>query len=157
MKLNLLRVGLLVAATAIAADCQIPNGADTPAFGSQAQVFQKDAVMKSFATGGTLAQGMNYRVMTGRHTTPGEVEIHRKFTDVFYIVRGKAIIVTGGNVVGETGADSDEPRGASIEGGESRQLSPGDVVVIPAGVPHWIKSVKGTFLYFVVKAKDPAQ
>jgi quercetin dioxygenase-like cupin family protein len=27
----------------------------------------------------------------------------------------------------------------------------GDVVVVPAGVPHWFKEVRGPFLYFVCK------
>ena len=61
----------------------------------------------------------------------------------------------GGKVVGEKAANPDEPRGESIEGGETRRLSAGDAIVIPAGVPHWMKDVEGTLLYFVVKVKNP--
>jgi len=32
-----------------------------------------------------------------------------------------------------------EVRGSGIEGGDTRQLSKGDVLIIPAGVPHWFK------------------
>jgi mannose-6-phosphate isomerase-like protein (cupin superfamily) len=108
-------------------------------------------VTASFAKGGTLAEAANYKVMTARRTEPGNVEIHKKLTDVFYIVQGSTTLVTGGKVIGENAKNPDEPRGASIEGGETRQLSAGDVIVIPAGVPHWMKEVKGTLLYFVVK------
>ena len=50
----------------------------------------------------------------------------------------------------------EEVRGESIEGGEDHQLSKGDVIVIPAGTPHWFKSVQAppTFFYFVVKIRQ---
>ena len=44
-----------------------------------------------------------------------------------------------------------EIRGRAIEGGEAHQISKGDVVVVPAGLPHWFKEVRGPFLYFVCK------
>lgn len=113
--------------------------------------FHQDKVAESFDKGGTLAQGANYKVMTAKREAPGEVEIHTKFTDVFYVVAGNATIVVGGQIVGEKATDSDEPRGTSIQGGQVRQLSAGDVIVIPAGIPHWINSVDPPFHYFVVK------
>ena len=45
-----------------------------------------------------------------------------------------------------------EVRGTSIEGGETKQLVPGDVVHIPAKVPHQLKIANGkTFTYLVIK------
>jgi quercetin dioxygenase-like cupin family protein len=35
------------------------------------------------------------------------------------------------------------------------KLAKGDVVVIPAGVPHWFKEVPGTVVYYTVKALLP--
>ena len=32
--------------------------------------------------------------------------------------------------------------GTDIQSGESHHLSKGDVIVIPAGVPHWFKEVR---------------
>ena len=37
--------------------------------------------------------------------------------------------------------------------GLEHELSKGDVVVVPAGTPHWFKEVRGTFLAYVVKTK----
>jgi len=117
--------------------------------------FSKDDVAASFAKGGTLVTESNYRVMTAHRTESGNVEVHRSYTDVFYIVQGSTNFVTGGKVIGEKATNPDEPRGDSIEGGETRKLSAGDSIVIPAGVPHWMKDVEGTLLYFVVKVKNP--
>jgi len=127
----------------------------TPASSSGVKYFSKDDVAASFAKGGTLVTENNYRVMTAHRTESGNVEVHRSFTDVFYIVQGSTNIVTGGRVIGEKATNPDEPRGDSIEGGETRKLSAGDSMVIPAGVAHWMKDVEGTLLYFVVKVKNP--
>lgn len=97
----------------------------------------------------------NYKVMTARRTESGNVEIHSKFTDIFYIVQGSTNIVTGGKVMGEKDVNPDEPGADSIEGGQTMHLSPGDAIVIPAGVPHWMKDVEGTLEYFVVKVAKP--
>jgi mannose-6-phosphate isomerase-like protein (cupin superfamily) len=129
------------------------SGASTDA--NAVKYFSKDDVAASFAKGGTLVTESNYKVMTARRTETGNVEIHHSYTDVFYIVQGSTTIVTGGKVVGEKDTNSDEPRADSTEGGETHHLSTGDVIVIPAGVPHWMKDVHGTLLYFVVKVKKP--
>jgi quercetin dioxygenase-like cupin family protein len=50
--------------------------------------------------------------------------------------------------------EDEEIRGDVIEGGETRTISPGDVVVIPSGVPHWFKEVPGPLTYYVVKVRS---
>jgi mannose-6-phosphate isomerase-like protein (cupin superfamily) len=119
--------------------------------------FNKTDVTNSFKKGDTLVLGTNYKVMTSKRDQAGEVELHAKYTDVFYIVEGNATIVVGGQLVGQKSTDPDELRGTSIQGGEIRQLSAGDVIVIPAGIPHWISRVEPPFHYFVVKVQIPAQ
>jgi len=37
------------------------------------------------------------------------------------------------------------------EGGETHHLSKGDVIVVPAGTPHWFKEVPESISYYVVK------
>jgi len=132
-----------------------PTGVQTnsSAPSDSVKYYSKDDLAASFAKGATLVTEPNYRVMTAHRTESGNVEIHRSYTDVFYIVQGSTNIVTGGKVIGEKATNPEEPRGDSIEGGQMRRLSPGDAIVIPAGVPHWMKDVEGTLLYFVVKVK----
>jgi len=90
-------------------------------------------------------------VMAGRRVAPGEVEIHEKDTDVFYITEGSATFVTGGTAADQHRTAPGEIRAPKIAGGEEHHLKKGDVIVIPAGVPHQFTAVDGTFLYFVVK------
>ncbi len=44
-----------------------------------------------------------------------------------------------------------ERRGDSISGGDARAVGKGDVVIVPNGVPHLFRDVKGPFIYYVVK------
>ena len=116
--------------------------------------FPAAQVTAALQNGTTLltGDGFDYRLIGGRHNSPGGVELHKKETDVFYVVDGSATFITG---VGETTSptSADEVRGTGIDGGVSHDLSQGDVIVIPAGTPHWFKSVPTMIHYFVVKIK----
>jgi mannose-6-phosphate isomerase-like protein (cupin superfamily) len=106
-----------------------------------------------FAKGGTVTSGANYTVMAAQRTAAGEAEVHDRDTDVFRIMSGSATFVTGGRIVGARTIEPGETRGTGIEGGETRQLSAGDVIVIEKGLPHWFKVVDGRLEYFVVKVR----
>jgi len=67
------------------------------------------------------------------------------------VLEGSATLVTGGTVVDPKVTEPGQVRGATIEGGETRRIAKGDVLVIPAGVPHWFRDVQGPLTYFVVK------
>ena len=66
---------------------------------------------------------------------------------------GKATFVTGGNAVETKNIAADEIRGSSIQGGDTREIAEGDVIVVPNGVPHWFKQISGPFTYYVVKVR----
>lgn len=112
-------------------------------------------VTAALQNGQPLLTGDNYdyRLIGGKHNSPGIVELHKRETDVFYVVDGSATFITGGTMLGVTKADTDEPRATSIDGGVSHDLSQGDVIVIPAGTPHWFKTVPTMIHYFVIKIK----
>jgi mannose-6-phosphate isomerase-like protein (cupin superfamily) len=90
-----------------------------------------------FARGGLLVDEARYKLDAGRRTGPGEVECHDTVTDIMRVVEGRATVVTG--------RDGDE---------ETHELGPGDVLVIPEGVPHEFTAVTDPFLYFVVKVES---
>jgi glc operon protein GlcG len=115
---------------------------------------QKDAVNAAFAKNGTLFEASGFKVNASRRDGPGQAELHEKDTDVFYVVKGTATFVTGGKLVDGKTTEPGEVRGARLEGGEARQLAPGDVVVVPAGTPHWFQAVPGAFEYYVVKTSN---
>ncbi len=113
-------------------------------------------VADAFAKGAVLsgaANGENYMVHASRREKSGLSEVHDLDTDLIYVVDGTATIVTGGKSVDPKTIEAGEHRGTSIEGGETRQLKKGDVIIIPKGTPHWFKQVDGTFLYYVVKVR----
>jgi glc operon protein GlcG len=80
-------------------------------------------------------------------------EIHTKDADIIYVLGGTATFVTGGAAVAPATTAPYELRGKAIDGGETRQLAKGDVVIVRAGVPHWFKEVSNPFLYYVVKVR----
>jgi glc operon protein GlcG len=110
-----------------------------------------EKVDAAFAEGGFLLQTNNYKIMAGRRTGPGTVEIHSKDTDIFYIVEGTATFITGGKANEVKEKSPGEFGAKEILGGQVRQLVKGDVIVIPNGVPHWFTETSTPFLYFVVK------
>lgn len=95
----------------------------------------------------------NYMVHASHRDKPGIVEIHELDTDIVYVLEGTATLVTGGTAIDAKGIAPHELRGAAIDGGDSRRLSAGDVVVIPNGVPHWFQEVSIPFNYYVVKVR----
>lgn len=124
---------------------------ETPAKAPKTTYIHKEAVHAAFQQNGTLFESQGFRVNASRRDGPGEAELHEKDTDVFYVTRGTATFVSGGKLVDAKPVQAGEVRGARLEGGESRQLAAGDVVVVPAGTPHWFQSVPGPFEYYVVK------
>ncbi|HBE81662.1 MAG TPA: hypothetical protein DDW24_02650 [Blastocatellia bacterium] len=109
--------------------------------------FAKGAVL----SGGT--NGENYMVHASRREKAGLAEVHDLDTDIIYVLDGTATVVTGGSSVDPKTIEAGEHRGTSIEGGETRQLKKGDVLIVPKGTPHWFRQVDGTFLYYVVKVR----
>jgi mannose-6-phosphate isomerase-like protein (cupin superfamily) len=107
------------------------------------------------AKGGTLVTAPDLTVLISHRASPGEVEIHDKETDTFYVLDGSATLVTGGTMVGGRVTAANQHRGKSITGGETHPLTKGDVVVIPAGIPHWFKEVPRSIDYYVVKVLKP--
>jgi quercetin dioxygenase-like cupin family protein len=117
--------------------------------------FDKQTVDAAFAKGSVLfdGSGRNYMVHASRREKPGQAEVHTKDADVIYVLQGTAKFITGGSVVDSKTIAPDEIRGASINGGETRELTKGDVIVVPNGVPHQFQEVTDPFLYYVVKVR----
>ncbi|MBX3298671.1 MAG: heme-binding protein [Acidobacteria bacterium] len=118
--------------------------------------FDSKEVSDAFGRGAVLedgSNGENYMVHASRRERPGMSEVHELDTDIIYVVEGTATLVTGGRSVDPKMVAPNESRGTSIDGGETRQLKKGDVVIVPKGTPHWFSKVDGAFLYYVVKVR----
>jgi quercetin dioxygenase-like cupin family protein len=118
--------------------------------------FSHEETAEAFKDSVMLYDGVpqkNYRVAVYHREKGGEVEIHKKDTDVFYIVEGSATFVTGGTITGGKETAPDEIRMATMEGGVERKIGKGDVIVVPANVTHWYKEVQQPITYFGVKVR----
>jgi mannose-6-phosphate isomerase-like protein (cupin superfamily) len=93
----------------------------------------------------------------GRRDSAGVHERHEGFTDIFVVQRGSATLRYGGTADGEKLTTPGEWRGGTIRNGSEAVLRPGDIVVIPAGIPHQLLPGAGEhFVYLAFKvAKAP--
>jgi glc operon protein GlcG len=107
------------------------NGGTSPAVRLSAA-----EVSHTFEDGGLLMDTLRFQLDAARRTGPGGRECHESATDIMRVVEGRATVVTGNNGEGMT-----------------HELGPGDVLVIPEGVPHEFTSASDPFLYFVVKVE----
>jgi glc operon protein GlcG len=115
--------------------------------------FPREKVAAAFAKGAPLHEVDGYKVHASHRTGAGKVEVHTRDTDIIHVLKGRATLVTGGEIVGSESTGPEEIRGVSIEGGESRVITAGDVIVVPNGIPHWFREVPGPLDYYVVKVR----
>ena len=89
---------------------------------------------------------------------PGDAIAHEtRTTEVYYMLEGAGTLVTGGTIVGlkpPPAGRNPGPRGDRIEGGVTRRVIPGDIIVIPGRTPHWWSNLEGDIRYLIVRA-DP--
>ena len=113
-----------------------------------------DKVSATMAKGGAIIEDHGLRVLAQRRGA-GEVEVHETTNHVFIIVEGEAVFVTGGTLVGAKSTAPGQRRAASVQGGETRRLTKGDVITIPAKTPHWFKEVPTqTIAYYAVNTEQ---
>jgi len=122
-----------------------------PATSTQATFIDPHTVSAAFAKGMPLLETPGYKVHASRRVEPGQAEIHTLDTDVIYVVDGSATLVTGGKVTDTKEIAPNEIRGTKIEGGQDHQITKGEVIIIPNGVPHQFTAVSGELHYFVCK------
>ena len=142
--LSLVGFGLLIFSSLL------PAAADAPA---AVTYLPADKVAAAFAKGMPLLEAANYKVHASRREAAGQVEVHTRDTDIIHVLTGTAGFVTGGTMVGGKNIEPEEIRGTSIDGGETRKLQPGDVIIVPNGTPHWFKDVSAPMTYYVVKVR----
>jgi hypothetical protein len=123
----------------------VASAANTVAF------VDHEKVAAALAKSAPLVTSPDYIVSGSHRNGKGQVELHEKETDVIYVVDGEATFVTGGTMVGGKNTTPGQMLGSDITGGESHHLTKGDVIVVPAGTPHWFKEVPASISYFVVK------
>ena len=108
---------------------------------------------------GNVAVGILHR--TGDNDTDGALTglIHAQVTEVYYILSGGGTLLTGGEIVNATepsaGSDLIGPTfSGESRNGQIREISAGDVVVVPAGTLHGWTEIPDQVTYLSIRA-DP--
>lgn len=107
--------------------------------------FQKGAVL--------FDQGERYTVHASHRDKAGVAELHELDADVIYMLEGSATFVTGGTMVDAKTTAPNEVRGTEIKDGQTHTITKGDVIIVPAGTPHWFKEISGPINYYVIKVR----
>ncbi len=95
--------------------------------------------------------GSHYVLMLHREGD-GPAEVHDGQTDFYVVQAGSATLHIGGEVVGGKTTEPGEIRGKSLKGAKTRKIAAGDVINIPARLPHQITMADGeTITYLIVK------
>lgn len=68
---------------------------------------------------------------------PGRPAIHPTQAEYAIVLEGAGTLVSGGAMADPKASNANLIEGSRIEGGATRSLGPGDVILVPAGVPHW--------------------
>jgi mannose-6-phosphate isomerase-like protein (cupin superfamily) len=147
-------LALLVSTIGMAAQ-QPARGTQPPQQPLTKSAFLSHETVAGCAKGGTFLNTPEYLVQCSHRNAPGVVEIHMKETDIIYVIDGSATFVTGGKATGVTSTNPLQPRGKDVEGGEVHKLTKGEIIVVPAGTPHWFKEVPTEVSYYVVKVLRP--
>ncbi|HLN87136.1 MAG TPA: heme-binding protein [Candidatus Limnocylindrales bacterium] len=138
-----------IARAGVAAFDSVSNALPSPVTYLPAQ-----QVSQAYTNGMNLVKAKNYKVEASHRDAPGVVEVHTRDTDIIYMLDGSATLVTGGKIIDGKVIEPEEIRGRDSQGGETREIAKGDVIVIPNGTPHWFKEVKVPVNYYVIKVRS---
>jgi mannose-6-phosphate isomerase-like protein (cupin superfamily) len=153
---SLFACAALVSVAVAAATAQAPaRGAQPPSQPLTMSKFVGHDLLAGCTKAGSFIETPEYTVTCNHRNVPGVVEIHAKETDIIYMLDGEATFVTGGKALNVKSDNPLQPRGADIQGGEVHRLVTGDVMVVPAGQPHWFKTIIHPVNYYVVKVLKP--
>jgi len=108
--------------------------------------------------------GVVHRAKTSGKDAPGGIE-HNQITEVYHVIEGNGTLVTGGTLDNPREIPADNPvvtvlngpstGGTAIQGGVSRKIAPGDVVIIPSNTPHWFSEITTDQIVYLVVRVDP--
>ena len=94
-----------------------------------------------------------YNLEVRRLVGPQPILQHGSKSDFMVIQDGEGTFMTGGELVNgkSQGEDQGDMRGESLRGGVAHALKPGDVMFVPAGVPHGFVETKDHVTFIMIR------
>jgi mannose-6-phosphate isomerase-like protein (cupin superfamily) len=128
----------------------------TPATIQQREEVLKKSVAPDHSSRETLADYGDHRLRLLYRDADGFPELHDKIVDVVMIHSGEGELMLGGTMSGKKGsAETGEYLGTSLMGGQLYPVKAGDILHIPAGIPHSFRIAHGQHITYVL-LKFPA-
>ena len=97
--------------------------------------------------------------------TPADAIVHDAITEVYQIIEGNGVLVTGGSIEAPTALPSNDPDvlkqigpssvGKRIVGGIKHDVGPGDIVVIPPHTAHGFVQITTKRIVYTLIRIDP--
>ena len=113
-----------------------------------------EVLKKATARGGMTTSNVSttdqYSVNVVHRDKPAGAIAHAGNTELHYIIEGSATVVTGGKLVRGATAGA-----GTIDGGVTRHVSKGDVMIVPENSAHWYKEIDGAITYLEVRWLAP--
>jgi mannose-6-phosphate isomerase-like protein (cupin superfamily) len=83
-------------------------------------------------------KGMQTRVAVqhDKSRPTAAAELHDASDDVYYVLEGTATLTLGGKLEAPKEIEPGEWRSTNINGGQTFQITKGDLIVVPRGTPH---------------------
>ncbi|MED5412895.1 MAG: cupin domain-containing protein [Pseudomonadota bacterium] len=151
---------------------QVPDNATHISAGEIMTVFEAlgetiDQQIRIVDIGDDINVAVGILRRAGNRTEGEEVNaiIHHRVTEVYYVLSGSGVLVTGGEesnaqefpdnitavmeLIGPSGS-------RTVINGQVQTISAGDIVVIPAGVPHGFRHIQDQVTYLSIRV-DPDQ
>jgi hypothetical protein len=137
----------------------VPVSAQAPAdFGlwRSADLTQRDAALAKkigpdHSARETLHDYGDHRFRFINRDADGFPEQHDQIVDVVFVHSGEGTLVLGGTMIGSKGTgEKGESAGTDIEGGARFPIAAGDVMHIPAKIPHRFLVPKGKHITYVL-------
>lgn len=133
------------------------QGADTVRYHSRAELsaaVAPAATAENRTAVARLGDRGAHSYLVIRRDQTGEAEVHRDWDDVVVVHEGAATLLHGGISVGGRETAPGEIRGGTIEGAARIEVGAGDLIVIPAGVPHQVQVAPGgSITYLITKVR----
>jgi mannose-6-phosphate isomerase-like protein (cupin superfamily) len=97
--------------------------------------------------------------------TPPDAAVHDAITEVYQIIEGEGVLLTGGTLESPTTLPRDgsivreaigpSSIGKRIVGGERHRVGPGDMVIIPPHTPHGFVEITTNRIVYTITRIDP--
>ena len=99
----------------------------------------------------------NHQAWVAHREGNGLAEIHQNWADLMFVISGEATLVLGGEIENPSTESPGEIRGAGVRGGVTRVVKEGEVINVPAGMPHRFMVRDGSQITFFTMKIEKAR